>query len=177
MSDAPEFSRLFRVDVLSAEPRAVSIGANGGEREALARRFALPGIARLSAEADLVRAGDVVIAQGSVSAAVTQSCVVTAEPVEAAVDEPFRIEFRPVPGATGPEEEVELSEGELDVVFYDGAAIDLGEAVAETLSLSLDPYPRSPEAQEALAQAGVKSEEEARAEASPFAALKGKLEK
>ena len=55
----------------------------------------------------------------------------------------------------------------------------LGEAVAQTLLLGLDPYPRSPAAEAALRDAGVKSEEEARAESSPFAALaalKGKLE-
>ena len=58
-------------------------------------------------------------------------------------------------------------------VFYDGAAIDVGEAVAETLSLSLDPYPRAPGAEEALEAAGVKSEEEA----GPFAALAGLRDK
>ena len=62
---------------------------------------------------------------------------------------------------------------ELDVVFYDGAAIDLGEAVAETLVLSLDPYPRAPGAGETLKAAGVKSEEEA----GPFGALVGLRDK
>ena len=93
--------------------------------------------------------------------------------------EDFRVDFRPLPADVRPEEEIELGEGELDVVFYDGGAIDLGEAVAQTLLLGLDPYPRSPAAEAALREAGVKSEEEARIEASPFAALKaltGKLE-
>jgi hypothetical protein len=57
-------------------------------------------------------------------------------------------------------------------MFYEGGAIDLGEAAAQTLALSIDPYPRSPAAEAALREAGVKSEEDARAEASPFAALK-----
>ena len=69
------------------------------------------------------------------------------------IDAPFDILFRPQPDAGGADEEIELGESELDVVFYDGAAIDLGEAVAETLSLSLDPYPRAPDA-EAGAQGG-----------------------
>ena len=50
---------------------------------------------------------------------------------------------------------------------------EIGEAVAQTLLLALDPYPRSPAAEAALREAGVKSEEEASVEASPFAALKG----
>jgi len=78
-----------------------------------------------------------------------------------------------VPAVGGPDEEVELSERELDLIFYDGTAIDLGEAVAETLALSLDPYPRAPNAEEALKAAGVKSEEEA----GPFAALAGLRDK
>ena len=81
--------------------------------------------------------------------------------------------FRPQPEAGSADEEVELGEDELDVVFYDGAAVDVGEAVAETLSLSLDPYPRAPGAEEALKAAGVKSEEEA----GPFAALAGLRDK
>ena len=90
---------------------------------------------------------------------------------EAAVEEAFRVEFRPLPAGGRPEEEIELGEGELDVVFYEGGAVDLGEAVAQTLLLALDPYPRSPAAEAALREAGVKSEEEARIESSPFAAL------
>lgn len=167
----PEFSRTFRVDTLGSSPRQVSIGADEGERAALAERFGLVGISALSAEADLVRSGDTVRASGTVRAQVTQSCVATGAPVEAEIEEEFEIEFRPHPEAEGPEEEIELSGSELDVVFYDGAAVDLGEAVAETVSLALDPYPRSEAAEQALREAGVKKEEEARAEASPFAAL------
>ena len=168
---SPEFSRTYRVDTLGGSPREVSIGANAEERDALSRRFGLQAIASLSAEASLTRSGDSVVAAGTAAASVTQSCVATGEPVEAQVEETFRIEFRPHPEGVKPEEEIELSEGELDVVFYDGGAIDLGEAVAETVSLALNPYPRSEAAEEALRQAGVKSEEEAKAESSPFAAL------
>ncbi|HLL30236.1 MAG TPA: DUF177 domain-containing protein [Allosphingosinicella sp.] len=174
-----EFSRLYRLDSLSGEPRPVEIEAGPAEREALARRFELAAVDALSAAATLVRRGESVEAAGRLRARVSQSCVATAEPVEAAVEEQFRVEFRPLPADGRPEEEIELGEGELDVVFYEGAAIDLGEAVAQSLLLALDPYPRSPAAEAALREAGVKSEEEARAEASPFAALaalKGKLE-
>ena len=53
------------------------------------------------------------------------------------------------------------------MVFHDGAGIELGTAIADTLMLSLDPYPRGPNADEALKAAGVLSEEQA----GPFAAL------
>ena len=44
------------------------------------------------------------------------------------------------------------------MVFHDGAAIDLGGAIADTLALGLDPYPRSAGAEAALKEAGVLSE-------------------
>ncbi len=167
-----ELSRLYRLDSLDSGPRAVAIEAGPAEREALARRFGLVALDSLAAEAELRRSGEAVTAVGRLRALVTQSCVASAEPVEAEVAEDFRVEFRPLPADARPEEEeVELGEGELDVVFYEGGAVDLGEAVAQSLLLGLDPYPRSPAAEAALREAGVRSEEEARIEASPFAAL------
>ncbi|MEA3063856.1 MAG: hypothetical protein QOJ27_284 [Sphingomonadales bacterium] len=167
-----EFSRLFRLDTLAAEPRSVHIEAEPAERSPLAARFELVAVESLAAEARLSRRGEAVVADGTLRARVTQSCIATADPVEAKIEEAFRIEFRPPPDGRA-EEEIELGEDELDVVFYEGGAIDLGEAVAQTLALSLDPYPRSPAAEAALREAGVKSEEEARAESSPFARLRG----
>jgi uncharacterized metal-binding protein YceD (DUF177 family) len=174
-----EFSRTFRIDTIGAAPRGVAIDASEGERTALAARFGLEAIHALAAEAVLTRDAETVVARGRVTASVVQSCVATGEPVPEDVAEDFAIEFRPHVQAESGEEEIELSESELDVVFYDAAAVDLGEAVAETVSLALDPFPRSAKADEVLREAGVKSEEEAKAEASPFAglaALKGKLE-
>ncbi|HEX8579217.1 MAG TPA: DUF177 domain-containing protein [Allosphingosinicella sp.] len=173
-----EFSRAFRIDTLGAGARDVAIKADEAERAALAERFGLLEIHALSATASLSRADEAVRASGRVTATVVQSCVATGEPVEEQVAEDFTIEFRPHPEVNAPDEEIELSGSELDVVFYDGSAVDLGEAVAETVSLALNPFPRSPEAEQALREAGVKSEEEAKREASPFAglaALKDKL--
>ena len=176
MKIAPEFSRPIRVDMIAGSPRAIDVEASPAERAALAERFGLVGIESLSAEASLSRRGEDVVADGSLTAEVTQSCVATGEPVPARLEEPFSIVFRTHPEGLGPDEEIELSEGEMDVVFYDGSTIDFGEAVAETLSLSLDPYPRSPEAEAALREAGVKSEEEVEP-AGPLAGLKDLLAK
>ena len=173
----PEFSRTARIDTLGSRPQVMAIGADAAERDALARRFGLVAIDHLSAEAELTRSGDIVRAQGTLSARVTQSCVATSLPVPETIEEAFAIELRPEPPSGGADEEVELSESELDVIFYAGGAVDLGEAVAETLSLALDPYPRVSEADEALSAAGVKSEAQAKAESSPFAGLAGLKDK
>ncbi len=170
---APEFSRIVRADTLADKPRRIEVAAEDAERTALALRFGLIGLGELAADLTLSRRGDEITLGGALRGVVTQACVATGEPVEAKVETPFEILFRPQPAAGDGDEEVELGESELDIVFYDGVAIDVGEAVAETLALNLDPYPRAPGAGEALKSAGVKSEEEA----GPFGALAGLRDK
>jgi uncharacterized metal-binding protein YceD (DUF177 family) len=169
----PEFSRPFRIDTIGADGRPVRVEADAAERAALARRFDLPAIDRLEAELTLARNGGLVFAKGRIGADVTQSCVATGEPVAAAIDEPFEIMFSPPPTPARGDEEIELSAGECDIIFYSGASVDVGEAVAETLSLSLDPWPRVPGADAVLKEAGVKGEDEA----GPFGALAGLKDK
>lgn len=170
----PEFSRPVKIDTLGSKPREMSIEAGDAEREALARRFGIGAIGSLLADVAISRNGDEVMAKGRLSAEVTQSCVVTEKPLVTKIEEPFDIVFRPQPATDSIEDEIELMETDLDVVFYDGAAIDVGEAVAETLSLSLDPYPRASDAEDVLKAAGVKSEEEAGAFGA-LASLRAKL--
>jgi uncharacterized metal-binding protein YceD (DUF177 family) len=177
-----EFPRPQRLDQIGAGESKVSIAADADERAALAARFDLIAIDRLEASYALRREAAGIRATGHLSAEVVQACVVTGDPVPAGVEEDFDLRFVPEPGEG--QEDVELSEDECDTVFYAGAAIDLGEAAAETLALALDPFPRSPAAAEVLKQVGVLSEEDAEAlleeKASPFgalAALKDKLGK
>ena len=144
----------------------IDLVADDEERRAIATRLDLPSIDRLEAHACLARKGHKVRATGRVAASLEQRCVVTGDPVAAHVDEAFDIAFVPEP-QIGPEEEVELRPEDCDVVFHDGTMIDLGTAIADTLALSLDPYPRSAAAETALREAGVLSEEEA----GPFAVL------
>ena len=172
---APEFSRPVRIDTLGEAPLGLSIEAGEAERAALAKRFGFASISRLAADIALTRRGGAVTARGTVRAEIAQSCIATGEPVDEAVEESFAIEFRPLPAASAPDDELELGASELDVVFYAGASVDVGEAAAETLSLAVEPYPRSAGAEEALRSAGVRTEEEAVGDSSPFAALKDKL--
>jgi len=162
MSDS--FAHAVRIDSIRDGDR-LDLAADDAERHAVAGRLGLGSIDRLEAHATLERKGYVVRAHGRLVASLEQSCVVTGEPVPAHIDEPFSLVFVPEPEAGG--EEIELGEKDCDTVFYDGAVIDLGSAIADTLALSLDPYPRSAEAEAALRDAGVMTEEQA----SPFAAL------
>lgn len=168
----PEFSRGFRLDELGDAPRVVSIAAEEGERAALAARFGMIGIERLEADAELVRDGDVVKATGKLEAAVTQACVASGEPVPAKIAEYFALRFVPA-GAESSAEEVELEQSDLDEIDYEGSAVDLGEAVAQTMALALDPFPRAAGADDKLREAGVLGEEDS----GPFAALKALKDK
>mgnify|MGYP002780836962 CR=1 FL=1 len=144
----------------------IEYSADEAERAAVAERLDLLGLDRLEAVLTLRCEGEKVRAEGRLRASVTQACVATGEPVPAMVDEKIALLFMPEPAGT-PDEEVELSAEDLDVIFHDGREIDLSAAVADELSLALDPYPRSAGAEDALREAGVMSEEQA----GPFAAL------
>jgi len=160
------FAHQLRLDQIREGDR-LELVADEAERSAVAQRLALPRIERLEAHVSLSRTGEVVRASGRLMAALDQSCVVTGEPVPAHVDEPFELAFMPAPSPNRPDEEIELGASDCDVAFYDGGAIDLGTAIADTLALSLDPYPRSAGAEVALREAGIMTEEQA----SPFAVL------
>ena len=164
MSD--RFAHDLRIDQIRDGER-LDLTADDAERRSIADRLDLAGLDRLEAHVSLSRTGPVVRAEGRLLASLEQSCVVTGESVAAHVDEPFALLFMPEPDGIGHDEEIELGEGDCDVVFYDGAAIDLGSSIADTLALSIDPYPRSASANAALKEAGVLNEEQA----SPFAAL------
>lgn len=165
------FAHHLRLDQIRDGER-IDLVADDGELAAIAKRLALPRIDRLEAHVSLSKTGDVVRASGRLGASLSQSCVVTNDPVPARVDEPFDLVFMPEPSAGKPDDDIELGETDCDVIFHDGAVIDLGGAIADTLALGLDPYPRSAAADAALKEAGVLTEEQA----SPFAAL-AKLKK
>ena len=165
------FGRRLGLDSIRDGER-VELAADESERKAIAERLGLESLDRLEAHATLERDGPRVRAHGRVRAALEQSCVATGEPVAEHVDEAFDLVFLPEPESSSATEEIELAEEDCDVIFYDGSAIDLGSAIADTLALAMNPYPRSAAADEALRQSGVLTEEEA----SPFAVL-AKLKK
>ncbi|WP_424139501.1 YceD family protein [Roseomonas chloroacetimidivorans] len=156
-----EFSRILRPGTIGAEGRSEHLEAKPEERAALAARFGLIGLDSLSADLELTPApGGVVRARGMLRAEVIQACVVTLEPVPQAVQEP--IDWRILPPGEEPSDE--LDEGPDEIESEPDGSVDLGEALAQGLSLSLDPYPRAPDAR--------LPEEAQDPLASPFAALR-----
>jgi uncharacterized metal-binding protein YceD (DUF177 family) len=135
-----EFSRPVEIDRLPPGMMDYDIAALASERQALAARFSLLALDRLEARVRLERlAGGLWRLSATLSADVVQECVVTLEPVASTVIAPFTLLFgeAPDPGhmASAEAEPVEAIVGRV---------VDVGEAVAQQLSLTLDPYPRSP---------------------------------
>ena len=161
-----DFAHRLSLDQIRDGDR-LDLSADAEECAAIAGRLGLLSLDRLEAHAVLSRDGQKVQATGRLKAALAQACVATGDSVPAHVDAPFELLFLPEPKVGSADEEFELGENDLDTMFHDGAAIDLGSAIADSLALALDPYPRSPSAEAALKEAGVLSEEDA----GPFAAL------
>ena len=139
-----EFSRPVRIDELGLRDRVIGIEATAPEREALARRLELEAIDRLVATVRLrrVQGGRFVRLAAELEAAVVQTCVVSLDPVPVELRSAFEILYDPGAGSDG--REVVVDTGEVDVEPLEGDVIDIGEAVAEELSLALEPYPRAP---------------------------------
>lgn len=167
-----EFVRAERIDSIGEGERRVTIAADASERAAIAARFGLIGIESLAGDFALRREAGGIHVTGRVTAALTQACSITDDPLPVTIDEPVALLFV-FPGG-GDSDEIELNEESLDTVEIEGSSIDLGEVAAETMVLAIDPYPRGPNAAEALRKAGVLTEEEAKP-ASPFAALKDRF--
>ena len=175
MTPVPEFSRPVRVRDLGEAVRDEALTARPTERAALAERFGLLTLDRLTATLALRLGAAGIDVDGQFEAAGTQPCAISGEPVPFALTKPVALQYR---AALPDAEEVELSETDLDILPLDNGAIDLGEAVAQSLGLALDSYPRAPAELRAEAARFIISEEEAaaraeaaKAAANPFSAL------
>jgi uncharacterized metal-binding protein YceD (DUF177 family) len=143
----------------------IVIKAPAATRAELAELVAVRELSQLSAVFDLIRQGSGVHVLGQVSARVGQTCVVTLEPMESAVEEAVDLQFAPVSG-TEPEAKSARTRTRDDEPPEPlvGGTLDLGALATEFLILGIDPYPRKAGAQFALPKVEVAGEH-------PFAAL------
>lgn len=186
MSNRPELSRPFSVAKVPQDGEAFHFEATPEERSALARRFELVDLPSLEAEGEIVAFdhGRRARVEGIMRAQVVQTCVVTLVPVPAVVEDSFVRTYTSAPiRPSGPEQEIVLDlDAEDPPEPLLGGVVDVGEAVAETLGLALDPYPRAPGAElgeaatDGQVQENVTEAPENKRE-SPFGILKGLVKK
>lgn len=138
----PEFSHRLPLAQVPAAGRDLRLEAGPAEREALARRFGLLALHALAADLRLAPdAEGTVQVTGRMTAELDQECGVTLVPVRQSVDEP--VAWRLLPEGMEPSDE----EDEPDDIETEQGVADLGEALAQQLSLAIDPYPRAPGAE------------------------------
>lgn len=148
-----EFSRITRLDEIeSGASTAMTIEAGAEERAALARRLSLLALDVLRAELRLWRIKNGLRISGRMVAEGSQACVVTLEPVAFALDEPVELALYREDALAREEERLGEAQWEqaVDLDLLEGEEVDLGEIVAQSLSLALPAYPRSPEADEVM---------------------------
>jgi uncharacterized metal-binding protein YceD (DUF177 family) len=143
--DQPELSRPVAVDKISAGGADEKIVADKDERALLAERFGLIELPKLEAQLTVrpTRGGRMFEVKGAMQADVVQRCVVTLEPLPARIEQEIKVlyaapEFLEAEGV----HEVDMEAEDVEPIA-DGI-IDLGELLAQSLGIALDPYPRKP---------------------------------
>lgn len=128
--------------------QSFAIEADATERAALAKRLGLLSLESLNASGTLetITGGKGGMLRGRFRAHVTQACIVTLEPVPAAIEDGFSLDYAVAEQAAivAPKEvDIDLEVGDPPEPLVNGR-VDVGEVVAEHLALALDPYPRAP---------------------------------
>ncbi len=164
-----ELTRMIKARPLSGE--AVVIEATPEERAALAARFGLGAVESLRAEMRLEQKARAIRVTGRLKAAIMQPCAISTDLFPVTIDEPIDLRFvedRERPMTEDEAKEIELEADDCDEIAYSGEMFDLGEAVAQTLGLAIDPYAEGPNADAARKAAGIVAEGE---QLGPLAAM------
>ncbi|MEM7122688.1 MAG: DUF177 domain-containing protein [Pseudomonadota bacterium] len=169
-----EFSRPLETgDLEDGDEGIRHLVADDDERAALRARFDLLSLDSLEADLRYRRDDRIVEVSGRLQGNLTQTCVVSLEPVAETVDEDFVRRFDP-DMAVSEDDELDLTVDDLlDEAVCDPLVddtIDLGEVVAEQLGLAINPYPRKEGAQIDPRYAARATEDDE--ETNPFAVLK-----
>ncbi len=149
-----EWSVWIDAEKLDGKPLKQTISADEDSRAALSRRLNVEGITALEATLTISPAnGGAFEVTGTFTADVTQECVVTLEPISTHIEEPVEGWFTDRDKTVSfikARQERETKKGHVEVEMLDereapdemiNGHIDLGELVAQHLSLAIDPYP------------------------------------
>lgn len=139
---APEYSYVLALDDIPLEGSMLRLEADAEARERLAGRFGLLSLDSLVAELTVTRgaSGIPIRVRGRMMASVVQECVVSLDPISSEIKELIEVEYMPgVPDTV--EEELSLDQPDPPEPL-EGDTLELGELVAQHLSIGLDPYPR-----------------------------------
>jgi uncharacterized metal-binding protein YceD (DUF177 family) len=185
-----EFPHQIPAAKIGREPFKTSFEASPRQLEFLAKRYGVTSVDSLTGHATLIRETDgmTIAATGHFKAEVTQACVTTLEPVKDTIEEDFEAWFLDESQAKSfkkakklkadaetddpfnveeDEETMMVSERDEPEPVVNGQ-VDVGELVAQYVSLAINPYPHSEKAR-AVGYVGDGQEPE---KPNPFAVLK-----
>jgi len=150
MTTGSPVSHKERVSGLPAAGKLVTIVADREQRTALAREHGLLSVESFRAElvAKPFR-GEGMRVSGRVTAVITQSCVITLDPLRSEIDEEISALYVPEGSSLS---RGEVSRGELMLEPegpdapepFSGDSVDIGALAEEFFELAIDPYPRKP---------------------------------
>jgi len=169
MTSQELFSDAWRiaVDRLPRGGRVGTLTATPDECASVASALGIRACDRLTLDYRLVPHGrNRAQLTGQVIATISQSCVVSLEPVAQDIAAPVKVQFEPeiVVPAT---DEQELDPDALDTEALVDGRCDLGQVAYEILAIEMDPYPRASDADEGWEGETIAADERQ----SPFAAL------
>jgi uncharacterized metal-binding protein YceD (DUF177 family) len=153
----PEFQRI--IDIRHLPPIVQEIAADEAERRRLAGRFGLSAIDSMVATVTMIAEGTTISVTGRIRAAIIQACAISGEDFPVAIDEPVDLRFVHPKKDYSPDEEIELSADLCDEIEYEGLTFDLGEALAQTLALAIDPFAEGPDADRARTEHNLRGED------------------
>jgi hypothetical protein len=140
----PEYSHM--VDLRQVNDLPLVLEPDEDARRRLAGRFSITAINTMRAELRLTVDGEKVEAKGKLSAQIIQMCAISGEDFPVTISEPVALRFVPPLRGYQPDEEIEITADDCDEIEYEGSAFDLGEALAQTLALAIDPFAEGPNA-------------------------------
>lgn len=170
-----DFSFTLDVEDIQAEPRSYRLEAPESQLSDLADRFKLVALNSFNATANvnIDTKTKTIWIKGDISADLVQQCVVTLGDVPEKVAESFELMLvSPETAEQLDEDEVYLDPTAPDYDAFDGPTVPVGDMVAQTLAVLMDPYPKQADAEiEVPNGQGVSINEGLEEKPNPFAVL------
>lgn len=171
-------SQLVNVATLPQKGRTIVVQPDPDALANLAEELGVVAVAELRAEVQINRwQRDGIRLGGPLRARVTQNCVVTLEPFDAEIDSQIDALFVPETSRIAKRHQ----QGESNEILIDPESddapetfvppdLDVGGVVQEFLALAIDPYPRSPAAEQ-MATDDAAASDGTKGKANPFSVL------
>ncbi len=175
MSEKHTLSVTLQSDEIQVEGRDYRIEATADQLSVLVERFDILGMSKLLAKVNVVadRQNKGFRIAGSIEADLVQKCIVTLREAPEQIRESFELLLvSPEQAEAFDEEELYADPSAPDYDAFEGNELPLGEIVAQTVSVMMEPYPRAEGATiEGVKGTGVSVNEELEKKPNPFAVL------